>query len=422
MRIWRVVRLMLASALLVRGFLVTPQSSRGSPAVARKSSLNMVKIPFPLPLKYTDQIAALAGAWKYTGPIPPFLSASLPGYAPVRETTFLSLYENGTFREAPGKAIDRSMLRGRWGVAGGRLVLAVERVMSPLVRQDTMFEGPMWALDDQDSPDAVAVTNAEGAPVWTARARVRKGMVYVGRFTYPPSHPRFLEDPMWSPEDAGSFDLVQVLGNGVEMEGVKAKYRPPPGPPPTKYSKKDLSGRWVLKVIPMAWTGARSSLMLAELKLHTNGTWESTAGLGSDTTLRGRWGIFADAPERIWREDEAHDKIWVLVTRFGLGRNASYSCGVFSEGPFLNQDDDKMYIGSVREVTRLAEVDVQGSSESKTDAYTETLEAKGVVMLGLGLEPVSVGRFAMTRLEASDDEDEAGDGQSGYWPSLIGRV
>mmetsp|Transcript_14024 Transcript_14024/g.41823 ORF Transcript_14024/g.41823 Transcript_14024/m.41823 type:complete len:388 (-) Transcript_14024:98-1261(-) len=387
----------------------------------------MVHIPFPLPLKTSDQVAALAGAWQYTGPMPPFLETPPPGFKLAEGSAFLSLHENGTFVEAAGDGLSRPLLRGRWGVTGGRLVLAAERVVSPLEPLDTLFEGPMLAVDEQDPPGSVDIARTEGAPVWKAMAKVRKGEVFVGKFTYPPEHPRFLEDPMWEPEGVGTFELKQVLGRGVEMEGVRAKEQTPPGPPPPKYSKNELAGHWMLKVIPMAWTGARASLMLAELQLHRNGTWESTAGLGDNTVLRGRWGVYADAPARLWREDEAKDKIWVLVTRFGLGREKSYSCGVFSEGPFLNQDDDKMYIGAVREVTRATEVelggDVGGGGGNLTEVFTHTLEAQGVVMLGLGLEPVSVGKFAMTQLAVAPDEgDEGAGGENGYWPSLIGRV
>ena len=238
---------------------------------------------------------------------------------------------------------------------------------------------------------------------------------------------------MWQPKWVSSFDMVQVLGDGVEMQGDRAVYKPPAGPPKPQRSRYDLRGRWVLKVVPQAWTGARASLMVAELDLAANGTWQSVAGLGEHTVLRGRWGVYADGPDRsLLQKGPPADKIWVLVTRFGLGRSASHSAGVFSEGPFLNQDDDKMYIGAIREVTMRSEdaalldgAAAAAANATNIVAFEKTLEANGAVMLGLGLEPVSVGNFAMTRIykppDHPDDPDQDPDAR-GYWPSLMGRV
>lgn len=75
-----------------------------------------------------------------------------------------------------------------------------------------------------------------------------------------------------------------------------------------------------------------------------------------------------------------------------------------SEGKSLTQDDEKSYWGKIKEVPQ---PDGDGAGENKK------VSIKGAVMLGWGLEPVSVGRFKMTEIEdvledeeEEDDEDE----------------
>ena len=72
-----------------------------------------------------------------------------------------------------------------------------------------------------------------------------------------------------------------------------------------------------------------------------------------------------------------------------------------SEGKSLTQDDEKSYWGKIKEVPQ---PDGDGAGENKK------VSIKGAVMLGWGLEPVSVGRFKMTEiedvLEDDDEEDE----------------
>lgn len=68
-----------------------------------------------------------------------------------------------------------------------------------------------------------------------------------------------------------------------------------------------------------------------------------------------------------------------------------------SEGKSLTQDDEKSYWGKIKEVPQPGD----GAGENKK------VSIKGAVMLGWGLEPVSVGRFKMTEIEdVLEDEDE----------------
>ena len=85
-----------------------------------------------------------------------------------------------------------------------------------------------------------------------------------------------------------------------------------------------------------------------------------------------------------------------------------------SEGKSLTQDDEKSYWGKIKEVPQ---PDGDGAGENKK------VSIKGAVMLGWGLEPVSVGRFKMTEIEdVLEDEDEEDEEDEEEYEALSDEV
>merc|ERR1712071_173034 len=90
------------------------------------------------------------------------------------------------------------------------------------------------------------------------------------------------------------------------------------------------------------------------------------------------------------------DQLWMQVLRFGFGRSVSGS--TYSEGTFLTQDDERSYWGTIEEVTHKKRK--SNSNENANDdvndedvIITKTLEIKGSVMFGWGLEPTPIAKF-----------------------------
>merc|ERR1719215_2547948 len=116
-----------------------------------------------------------------------------------------------------------------------------------------------------------------------------------------------------------------------------------------------------------------------EVELLANNTFCTKAGLGN-TILRGKW----------WIIGNEKDQLWMQVWRFGFGRSVSGS--TYSEGAQLTQNDDKGYWGTIYE-----------------QKNTGRFEVRGMVMLGYGLEPTTIGRFTMIEQQDGvvvDDDEE----------------
>ena len=71
----------------------------------------------------------------------------------------------------------------------------------------------------------------------------------------------------------------------------------------------------------------------------------------------------------------------------------------------MTQDDEKSFWGKIKEVPAEKNDSDTGNDSDKGDC--KKVSIKGAVMVGLGLEPCSVGRFKMTEIEdILGDEDE----------------
>ena len=145
-----------------------------------------------------------------------------------------------------------------------------------------------------------------------------------------------------------------------------------------------------------------------EVKLFSNNTFSSTAGLGDSTVLRGKW----------WIIGEERDQLWMQIWRFGFGRAVSGS--TYSEGRMLSHDDAKSYWGRISHVdedisdeNEINEANQQGLPKVEFDG-PRRLQVKGSVIVGWGLEPQPVGRFIMREEleeEEYDDEDDEDDNE-----------
>uniref|UniRef100_A0A7S2K7R0 Uncharacterized protein n=1 Tax=Leptocylindrus danicus TaxID=163516 RepID=A0A7S2K7R0_9STRA len=131
-----------------------------------------------------------------------------------------------------------------------------------------------------------------------------------------------------------------------------------------------------------------ASMQVMQVELFSNSTFVTTGGLGQAVTLRGKWMIIG----------QDKDQLWMQVWRFGFGRSVSGS--TYSEGAQLTQNDDKGYWGTIYE-----------------QENTGRFEVRGMVMLGYGLEPTTIGRFTMIEQQDGvvvddDEEQEEEEGKS----------
>ena len=87
----------------------------------------------------------------------------------------------------------------------------------------------------------------------------------------------------------------------------------------------------------------------------------------------------------------------------------------FSEGANLTQNDDKGYWGVIREYSI-----EDGEKLDSAVGKNTRLEIRGMVLLGYGLEPTTIGRFTMVEnTSVNNEEDDDGDEDTdSYFDSL----
>ena len=67
----------------------------------------------------------------------------------------------------------------------------------------------------------------------------------------------------------------------------------------------------------------------------------------------------------------------------------------------MTQNDEKAYWGKIKEI--------DGDDENNLESKNKKVEIKGSVIMGWGLEPVSVGRYKMIEIEDLVEEEEEDD-------------
>jgi hypothetical protein len=189
---------------------------------------------------------------------------------------------------------------------------------------------------------------------------VPRGKIKTGKFMYPKNHPSFFEQPIFRPRSNGNFELRQILGehnakleeedelielfrkedlvrkrfylstfplkkrrkkfevwDAGENRFVKKEYEPTAE---EKMEEELQPGKMqvgnvavvCLKIIILIFSSPLLSKVMA-VELHSNNTFSTLSGLGSSTTLRGKWSIIGDK----------RDYLWMRVYRFGFGRSVS---------------------------------------------------------------------------------------------------
>lgn len=352
-------------------------------------------------------------------------------------SVLIRLSEDGTFQalndmhamNTNTNANTKINIQGRWDYASedGQLVLAPGRLSlndnknyassssaSSLKRtklasaQDTLLSGSVICLDgvvqqiyDKDSSSKKLSTTSEGTTTHH-QISVPFGAVESGRFTYPPEHPSFFNThPIYRPTTAGRFQFQKVISEIPENRDIE-KFLPSQlankrfflTAEPTKKKKKERWSNWQKKMVEVPDKHEiadanndvdnvdpfSASMQVMQVELFANSTFTTVGGLGQAVTLRGKWMIIG----------QDKDQLWMQVWRFGFGRSISGS--TYSEGAQLTQNDDKGYWGQIYEV-----------EEGR-------FEVRGMVMLGYGLEPTTIGKFTMIEQQHVDDDVGDGDG------------
>jgi len=373
----------------------------------------------------------------------------------LRENGSFSILENSKFYEVSlgidkfnSDSVEDDSLRiggiknksenGQWHLENGKIILAPfipkvdagSKALTKIQRENDMLlcgkvlcctDGVMSStsstpksIDDKDS-DKV---DADDKVIVPMQFSVPFGSVETGKFTYPPNHMSFFDGhPMFKPKDVGHFQMQKVISEAPENVDVE------------KYCMDDLAGRrFFITAEPLKkkkkerWSRSLgkmvevvddenddsidafvSSMQVIEVELFKNHKFTTVAGLGSSVTLRGRWDIIG----------QDKDQIWLQVWRFGFGRSVSGS--TFSEGANLTQNDDKGYWGVIREYSI-----EDGEKLDSAVGKNTRLEIRGMVLLGYGLEPTTIGRFTMVEnTSVNNEEDDDGDEDTdSYFDSL----
>lgn len=288
---------------------------------------------------------------------------------------------------------------------------------NPALEQKQMMEDQDTVQEETASsgqPDSSSSQPKKGTI--DVHLSVPKGKIKTGKFMYPKTHPEFFEQPIYSPQSKGRFELRQILGEH------NAKLADDEGDLVELFRKKDLVGkRFYISTFPIKkrrrkfekWDVLESryvqqeyeptaaekkeealqplSTQVMAVELFANNTFSTLGGLGSSTVLRGKWSIIG----------EKRDQLWMMVSRFGFGRSVSGS--TFSEGTSLTQNDEKSYWG---EITQMEAGDKETIDGDPAELSSKKLEIKGAVMVGWGLEPTTVGRFKMIEIEDALEEDD----------------
>eukprot|EP00816_Leptocylindrus_hargravesii_P011337 CAMPEP_0196802296 /NCGR_PEP_ID=MMETSP1362-20130617/1926_1 /TAXON_ID=163516 /ORGANISM="Leptocylindrus danicus, Strain CCMP1856" /LENGTH=382 /DNA_ID=CAMNT_0042173553 /DNA_START=301 /DNA_END=1449 /DNA_ORIENTATION=- len=330
----------------------------------------------------------------------------------MNASVLIRISEDGTFRALNTKA----KIQGRWDYASqdGQLILAPGRTTT-LERnnartgknnpneQDMLLSGSVICTDgiqqiyanDNDSANTETTTHDHNAK--THQISVPFGCVESGRFTYPPEHPAFFDThPIYRPTTAGRFQFQKVISEIPEADRNIEKFQPSQlankrfflTAEPTRKKKKERWSNWRKQMVEVPDEHEANdndknnnldnpdpfsaSMQVMQVELFSNSTFVTIGGLGQAVTLRGKWMIIG----------QDKDQLWMQVWRFGFGRSVSGS--TYSEGAQLTQNDDKGYWGTIYE-----------------QEGTGRFEVRGMVMLGYGLEPTTIGRFTM--IEQQDD-------------------
>ncbi|GMI33910.1 hypothetical protein TeGR_g14010 [Tetraparma gracilis] len=329
----------------------------------------------------------------------------------------VALLSDGTFREL-GPDDDSIIGTGEWDFQGetGELVLS-KREKSP-------------SRSLSGSPDVLfmGVVSREGAE-GASSVSVPIGRIATGRMIYPESHGASMEAPyMFDPhfEQTSYCKLRRVLADDaageedalverftkarlearrfyLRSEPLRGK-RAPEDIFQARRRRKEEQKSKREKLQDADSAGLVTSLSVTEVVLHSNSTFDMVGGLG-ENRIRGRWQIMGDD----------RDQLYMSVTRWGFGRGVSGS--VFSEGAGLTQDDDKSYWGPISEIVVGRDGEVVEAAEGEQeewglldgeqrllDGEQRLLEVSGAIMLGVGLEPTSVGRFQMREQRADEEE------------------
>lgn len=338
--------------------------------------------------------------------------------------------------------------KGTWGFIDGKLILAADRpekkpfydnevkCANDVIGADTILVGRVAVQLGESLMDNPAVERrkqilSDDANAASGNKRpihkkgkvdvhlsVPNGKIKVGKFMYPKDHPYFFDQPIICPQQKGSFELKQILGEfnaklDDEAESVEL------------FQKKDLGGkRFYLTTFPLRkrrkkfeyWSKEDNCYKIGEyeptaaekaeeelepgkdmqvmaVELFANNTFSTLYGLGNATVLRGKWSIIG----------EKRDQLWMMVLRFGWGRSVSGS--TFSEGKGLTQEDEKGYWGEIKEVP---------TSGDNDDEVGKKVMIKGRVIMSFGMMPwysisQSVGRFKMTEIEDTLEDEVDGD-------------
>jgi len=351
----------------------------------------------------------------------------------MNASVLIRISEDGTFRALNTKA----KIQGRWDYASedGQLILAPGRITtttrttsSTALRNnnnpngDMLLSGSVICTDGIQQIYDASTSNGNGnesANTETNNAKTHQisvpfGCVESGRFTYPPEHPAFFDThPIYQPTTAGRFQFQKVISEIPEANRDIEKFQPSQlankrfflTAEPTKKKKKERWSNWRKQMVEVPDEHETNdfdsndknmdnpdpfsaSMQVMQVELFSNSTFVTTGGLGQAVTLRGKWMIIG----------QDKDQLWMQVWRFGFGRSVSGS--TYSEGAQLTQNDDKGYWGTIYE-----------------QENTGRFEVRGMVMLGYGLEPTTIGRFTMIEQQDGvvvddDEEQEEEEGKS----------
>lgn len=163
---------------------------------------------------------------------------------------------------------------------------------------------------------------------------IPNGSVWVGKFMYPRNHPSFFDQPMFHPDQTGTFALRQILGmlNTRREEHTKEKKK-------VRYRKRDFYGRKFFLTTELlkparpkpklVWSRTAGGYVeepvgtqedplmpfdvrVMPIQFFANNTF---CAIGTNKILRGRYGTTGEEKE----------KLWFSVSLFGTGRSVKGS-------------------------------------------------------------------------------------------------
>ncbi|GMI47495.1 hypothetical protein TrCOL_g4763 [Triparma columacea] len=245
----------------------------------------------------------------------------------------------------------------------------------------------LGAKTDSGGVVAEGVVSTFGGKVVVGRSMVKKGAMI-----YPEMHDKFMDAPqMFNPRVEGgvSWEMTRVMKEtNLERELVEVR----------RFGKEDIEGRTFTLVteslvrgekprkLGKGWGkkgggsaghqggGAVVGLNMFKVVFKLDNTF-SLYRVGSEAEVKGKWRITG----------EKSDQLWATVSAFGFGEGIEG--GQFNKG--LSGNDERSYWGTV--------VREEEGGEVRCD---------GVVLYGIGLEPVAMERFWMKCEEEGKQEEE----------------